>query len=238
MENFIKKIFQERASRKVEIKVFKRYKELGGGVSDNGEMLNRVKDGRARQWVREQEKIPRLSYFESKKVRYGLFLLVVIILLSFGWRFTSTINLGFFTLEKSVSAETKDRPYLGVTEIKLKGISSTNFIIESILKNTGAAPAKNIKIYPSYTITTDGKPKKTILKQELPLYLMPSPTYITYTLRIGGNNFDKFGWDDNIFILNLKINYAGATANNYTIDLSAKYNPIDKTFDIIRGDIN
>ena len=66
---------------------------------------------------------------------------------------------------------------------------------------------------------------------------MPEPNYATYTLRIGGNNFDKFGWEENVFVLNLQINYDGPATKNYTTIVNAKYNPINQSFEIIGGDV-
>jgi len=172
-----------------------------------------------------------------RKWKYPLIFLGIVILFVLGWRFRpSAIDFGPFELAPIPNnTETIERPYLGITEIKIKEMSPTNLVIESTLKNTGTIPANNIKILPYYTI--NGKEKTNLLIENLPTYLMPQPSYATYILRIGGHNFSQLDLK-NVFILTLKISYDGLTTSDYTTTVSAKYNSVDRAFDITGGDID
>ena len=71
----IKKFF---GRDKREEKVLRRYGELAGSIL-NGEMVNKDKESRARQWVKEQEKIEiefnkKIKWWEKDCVQIIMFL--------------------------------------------------------------------------------------------------------------------------------------------------------------------
>lgn len=67
--NFFLKFIEKNRTKKIEAKVLARYIELAGLIR-NGEMVNKDKEGRARAWVAEQEKLLlRGSFWRDRTIQ-------------------------------------------------------------------------------------------------------------------------------------------------------------------------
>jgi len=72
---FIKKYFDKKCRENIEKKVLNRYNELAGALGSGNEMLNRDKESRARDWVKEQEKlIPKPDPFWNSRTIQAAFI--------------------------------------------------------------------------------------------------------------------------------------------------------------------
>jgi len=84
--NFVKDLFQKRRDQKIEQRVLKRYQELAGALGNSGEMLNRDKESRAREWVKEQERLltPKENFWNSRTIQAafigGAFSIIAVII--------------------------------------------------------------------------------------------------------------------------------------------------------------